>query len=160
MKLTLVTYSPGPDDSLGILFLNGKAHSYTLEDEEREVKVPGETRIPRGTYEIVLRRYGRWHEELEQELGVHFHKGMLELKDVPGFTDILIHPLNDEKETDGCIGVGDGSLINRDTKGKLNYSRQAYKNLYQQVANALLSGERVFIELTDDISKYLPDEEA
>ncbi len=156
MKLTLVTYSPGKDDSLGLMFIDGQAHSFTLEDEAREVKVPGETRVPRDTYEITLRTYGGFHERYLKRFGADFHKGMLELKDVPGFTDILIHILNDEKETDGCIGVGDGALINRSQKGKLYYSASAYKDLYKKVVAELLTGRRVFIELTDNLIDFLP----
>lgn len=157
MKLKLVTYSSGKDDSLGILFIDDQAHSFTLEDEERLIKVPGETRIPRDTYEIILRTHGGFHERYLKRFGPEFHKGMLELKDVPNFTDILIHILNDEKETDGCIGVGDGVLINRNRNGKLYYSAAAYKDLYKKVVAELLSGNKVFIELTDNLTNLIKE---
>ncbi len=157
MKLTLVTYSPGKDDSLGILFIDDVAHSFTLEDEERVIKVPGETRIPRGTYEIILRTHGGYHERYLKRFGPEFHKGMLELKDVPNFTDILIHILNNEKETDGCIGVGFGTFINHKHPGNLSYSEAAYKDLYKKVVDELLSGNRVFIELTDNITNLIKE---
>lgn len=157
MKLKLVTYSPGKDDSLGILFIDDVAHSFTLEDEERVIKVPGETRIPRGTYEIILRTHGGYHERYLRRFGSEFHKGMLELKDVPNFTDILIHILNDESETDGCIGVGDGVFINRRKKGSLRDSTTAYEDLYKKVVDELLSGNRVFIELTDNLTNLIKE---
>ena len=35
--------------------------AYTLEDEQRDVKVYGETRIPAGTYKLKLRTVGGFH---------------------------------------------------------------------------------------------------
>ena len=59
MNLEVLRISSQKDSTSGILFdvVNGKRNflCYTLEDEQRDVKVWGETRIPAGTYEIKLR---------------------------------------------------------------------------------------------------------
>lgn len=156
MKLTLVRYSSGKNDTLGLLFLDGVFHSYTLEDEYRSEKVAGKTRIPNGTYQIVIRSFGGFHERYQKRFGIDFHKGMLELKDVPGFTDILIHCGNDHEDTAGCILLGDGVYTHRVSNGKLVKSGEAYVDLYQQVINELYLGKKVEIEITDDISNHLP----
>ncbi|MEX1120862.1 MAG: DUF5675 family protein [Balneolales bacterium] len=155
MKLLLVRYSSRTSDTLGLLFLDGLFHSYVLEDEDRKEKVPGKTRIPNGTYEISLRPYGGFHDRYESRFGSDFHRGMLQLKNVPGFTDILIHCGNDHEDTAGCLLVGEGCFSNRIQPGRLQDSTGAYKALYQQVAGELLDGDKIFIEVTDDISNYL-----
>ncbi|MAO66241.1 MAG: hypothetical protein CL666_14695 [Balneola sp.] len=155
MTLYLVRFSSGADDTLGILFLNGEAFCFTLEDEWRSEKVAGETRIPDGEYEIELRQYGGFHNRYKERFGTKFHKGMLELKHVPGFTDILIHCGNNEEHTAGCILVGDTVDINRDTNGYLGRSTEAYLALYEEVINAIQAGEDVEIIVTDDVTEIL-----
>ena len=52
MKLEVLRFSSQSDSTLGLLFdvTNGREFlCYTIEDEARETKVMGETRIPAGT---------------------------------------------------------------------------------------------------------------
>ncbi len=58
MKLNLVRTQFGADATNGILFINGVFECFTLEDEVRDVKVYGETAIPKGTYNIEFRKEG------------------------------------------------------------------------------------------------------
>ena len=60
-----------------------------------------------------------------------FHRGMLHLQNVPGFEWIYIHPLTNEKQTDGCIGVG----YSAHSKGgfEIARSKEAYVDLYKLV---------------------------
>ena len=63
----------GEDYTYGRLIF-GDFTCETLEDEYREVKVEGETRIPAGTYEIKLRTEGRMNErycENPRVSGIH-----------------------------------------------------------------------------------------
>ena len=55
MKLELKRFSSQSDTTLGLLFVDGEFECFTLEDEYREEKVKGETRIPAGTYKVEKR---------------------------------------------------------------------------------------------------------
>lgn len=151
MTLYLVRFSGGDDDTLGILFVNGKAFCFTLEDEWRAEKVAGETRIPEGTYDIELRQHGGFHQRYQKRFGQKFHKGMLEIKHVPNFTNILIHCGNHDEHTAGCILVGDNADINRETNGYLGKSTEAYLALYEEVIKAIQAGEDVKIVVTSNL---------
>lgn len=118
--------------------------AYTLEDEHRKTKVQGETRIPVGRYQILLRDTGG----LTKKYAARFpdiHKGMLWLQDVPDFQWIYIHPGNTHDHTDGCILVGYqadmASMVIRD-------SAQAYRDLYVRILDAL-EREEVWITVAD-----------
>ena len=96
MKLEVLRISSQSDSTNGILFDTTKGRkflAYTLEDEYRETKEKGETRIPAGTYKIKLRKEGGFHGRYTTKYG-SMHKGMLHVQDVPGFDYILIHTGN------------------------------------------------------------------
>ena len=66
MKLQLLRINSGVDATSGVLYRvypegDKKFLCYTLEDEHRDVKVMGETRIPAGTYTIEFRSVGGYH---------------------------------------------------------------------------------------------------
>ena len=64
MELELLRISSQEDSTNGILFnaTDGRKFlCYTLEDQHRETKVWGDTRIPAGTYRITLRTVGGHH---------------------------------------------------------------------------------------------------
>ena len=55
MKFEVLRFSSQNESSLGVLFdvtEGRKFLCFTLEDEARNVKVSGETRIPSGTYKL------------------------------------------------------------------------------------------------------------
>ena len=143
MKLRVVRYLSSDDFTLGMLLdeTNGKHFlCYTLEDEHREEKVMHETRIPAGTYNITLRTVGGFHGRYTKKYG-DMHKGMLWVRDVPGFEYILIHTGNTDEHTSGCLIVGNSS----DRKGFIGSSVSAYKRIYPAIAEALERGEEVTI---------------
>lgn len=146
MELQLYRYNRGADHTNGLLLVDKEFEGYILEDEFRTKKVYGETRIPEGKYAIKFRTEGGFHERYLQKFGANFHKGMLELQDVPNFKYVLIHIGNDDEDTAGCLLVGE------DVTGGTNWisgSTNAYKRLYPKVRNALLSGEGVTLEIID-----------
>ena len=150
MKNLIIRYSSGPNDTLGLWYAEGDKIPMgdTLEDEYRKEKVPGETRIPQGTYEIKFRQvlspmtqryrskypWFTWH---------------LQLQDVPGFQYIYVHILNKEDQTDGCIGIGSISHSNRHDDGFIGNSTQTFKELYLLISEELNNGEQVTVEITD-----------
>jgi len=136
------------DFTLGALYLESKEGReflcFTLEDEHRDEKVMGETRIPAGTYRITLRTVGGHHNRYKDKFP-DMHKGMLWVRDVPNFEYILIHIGNTDEHTAGCLLVGNSA----DMKGFIGKSTAAYKNIYPEVAQALLDGEEVWITYRD-----------
>lgn len=152
MKLEVLRYSSQKDSTLGALFdiTNGdrKFLCYTLEDEYREIKIMHETRIPAGTYEITLRDFGGFHAKYSKRFP-EIHKGMLWVRNVPGFQYILIHCGNDDDDTSGCLLVGDTQTNNITSDGFVGSSINAYKRIYPDIAKALEAGEKVEITYTD-----------
>ena len=144
MELILTRNIHSNDYTIGEIRIGGKFECYTLEDEGRDVKVKGETRIPAGTYAVKLRNTGGFHANYLRRFGKLFHRGMLQVMDVPGFEYILIHIGNTDKDTAGCVLVG----ATRDVvKGTIGGSEVAYRRLYPKVAAALLKGEAVTLKV-------------
>ena len=152
MKLEVLRISSQEDSTNGLLFdaTNGMEFlCYTLEDEKRDQKVMAETRIPSGTYNILLRKEGGFHARYTKKYG-SMHKGMLHVQDVPNFQWILIHTGNTDEHTAGCLILGDSQENNILVKdGFIGRSTQAYKRVYPIIASALESGEEVTIEYID-----------
>jgi hypothetical protein len=152
MKLEVLRISSQKDSTNGILFdvtEGRKFLAYTLEDEHREEKVKGETRIPAGTYKITLRTVGGFHSRYVSKYG-DMHKGMLWVRDVPGFEYILIHTGNTDEHTAGCLLVGSSQNENLTKKdGFIGASTTAYKRIYPPIAEALENGEEVTITYID-----------
>ena len=151
MKLKVLRISSQEDSTSGLLFLeqNNKLDflCYTLEDEHRDNKVRGETRVPQGTYQIKLRKEGGFHEKYKKRFS--FHKGMLHVVNVPNFEYILIHTGNTDEHTAGCLLVGDSQENNVIIKdGFIGKSTNAYKRIYPDIVEALQK-EKVFIEYVD-----------
>jgi hypothetical protein len=151
-NLEVLRYSSGADSTLGILSENGPEGreflAYTLEDEFREKKVSAETRIPEGTYDVTLRTEGGFHSRYAAKFG-DFHKGMLWVRDVPGFEYILIHTGNTDEHTEGCLLVADSSTQNITKDGFIGASVSAYKRIYPSLAQWLLDGNILTITYID-----------
>jgi hypothetical protein len=153
MELEVLRFSSQKDSTNGILFdiTDGKRKflCYTLEDEYRDEKISGETRVPAGTYDLVLRKVGGFHSRYEKKYG-SMHKGMLWVWDVPNFEYILIHTGNTDEHTAGCLLVGDTQQANfGDSDGMVGSSVNAYKRIYPPIAEAIESGKKVTITYTD-----------
>ena len=144
MELKVYRFSSQSQTTLGALKIDGKFECYTLEDQHQDIKVKGETRIPKGTYNIGLRTVGGFDARYKAKFS--FHKGMLQVLNVPGFEYILIHIGNDEDDTAGCLLVGNTANNNRLNKGFIGDSTTAYKSLYPKVLKAIESGLDVTIQ--------------
>jgi len=164
MKLEVLRISSEQDSTSGMLFeVNDTANNphgegfrckrkflcYTLEDEKRDEKVMGETRIPEGTYEIKLRTVGGFHQKYTKRFG-SMHRGMLHITSVPGFDYILIHCGNTDEHTAGCLLIGDSQENNQLIKnGFIGKSTQAYKRIYKVIVKELLANKKVLITYKD-----------
>lgn len=120
--------------TIGKLFLGGDWRWWTLEDTLREgqPKIPGQTCIPAGRYQVVITQSARFGRPLPL------------LLNVPGFTGIRIHPGNTDKDTAGCILVGGGKQ-----GASIIHSRIAADAVMGYIAKALATIESVWIEIVD-----------
>ena len=144
-NLLLTRYVNNGSATLGNLFIERLFQCYTLEDEPRDIKVAGKTRIPAGTYEIercynsgILTRMKSWFPEGDF---------IPSLKDVPDFDYVRIHTGNRHTETEGCL------LVGTQAAGKDEYmvldSRSAYKALWRRLNEAFELGT-VWITIEDE----------
>ena len=153
MRLEVVRFSSELDSTSGMLFdITGETRRflcYTLEDEHREDKVAGETRIPAGEYCITLRTEGGFHKRYANRFQT-IHKGMLWVRDVPNFEYVLIHCGNTDENTSGCLLLGDSQENNQVKKdGWVGHSTRAYFRIYPYITSALERKEEVCILYTD-----------
>jgi len=137
MKIVVERFLFEKDCTVGRLYIDGVMKCYTIEDEIREVKVKGETGIPYGTYEIGTRFSPRFSPKFSHE--------MLWVKNVPNFEYILIHWGNTEKDTDGCLIVGNKLGVLKGKTAVLN-SVATYKEIYAIIAKHLELGGKATIE--------------
>lgn len=130
LKLTRKEYTA--KSTIGDLDIDGKFFCYTLEDRVRapDMKVPGKTAIPAGTYKVVINFSHKYGRRMPQVL------------DVPNFEGIRIHSGNTDADTSGCILLGQ-------TKGQdvVGLSRLAYAAFFQCLADAIENGEEVTLEI-------------
>ena len=143
MDLIIERFGLARDSTLAEVLVDGFHECFGLEDERRKVKVPGETCIPEGRYEIKLRTEGGLHRRYLERFP-STHKGMLWLQDVPNFRWIYIHIGNDEGDTDGCPLVGKYPVVLPDGEFKVVESTKAYLALYKKVVAAITKGQRIF----------------
>jgi hypothetical protein len=133
LRLEIIRKEFTERSTIGDLLIDCKFFSYTLEDCFREIKIPKETAIPYGVYEVITNHSNR------------FKKVMPLLLDVPGFDGVRIHILNQATESEGCIGLG--LTKSKDFIGK---SRDAF-NLFFPLLKDALKKERVFLTITKNI---------
>ena len=143
----------GPNYTIGKLTIEGNPFKCdTLEDVNRdlnkngvfdngEVKIPSETCIPFGKYEITLDVVSPKFSL--KPFYMDFCKGKLpRLLNVPSFEGILIHAGTNPKHTAGCILVGENKIV-----GGLINSEAKFKELYKIMLEAKQKGEKIYITI-------------
>ena len=113
MEILVKRVAKRPTYTIGKMFINGEYFSDTLEDTERGLtqdtplsiiknkKIAGSTAIPTGRYEVIINRSPK------------FKRNLPRLQNVPGFDGILIHRGNTDKDTAGCILVGENKVVGK-----------------------------------------------
>lgn len=114
----------------GQLRVDGTEIGFTLEPSKTAVEHPA---IPAGTFEVIL------------TYSPHFQRMMPLLLNVPGRSDIRIHPLNVPPQTEGCIGVA-----LRRGKDEILQSLVVFNPLFNQIHDALERNEKVWCVITDE----------
>lgn len=138
MNLALQRFPSERGATIGHLYVDGEWECYTLEDLVREVKIPRETAIPAGTYEVIV----DVSPSFSRRAG---HKVWLpRLLNVPGYEGVLIHPGNTADHTDGCILPGT-SIGQIDGKPAVLGSQAAFEQLFAKIRYAT----RVTLEVRD-----------
>lgn len=135
-----------------LLAPEGRRLAYTIEDRYRPVKVAGTTRIPAGRYELELKpigtsRFDRSAAKILAAKGLAY-RGMIRLKAVPGFSEILIHWGNFHTDTEGCLCVGLTRTRGPDGALAVGASRDAFALVYPPVAAAIAAGP-AFIDIVN-----------
>jgi len=149
MNILLKRINGESHTTIGLIFIDGKFECFCLEDEKRLIKVKGETRVPAGTY-IVEKRKVETPMTKKYRDKYEFFDYHLWIKDIPDFEFVYIHIGNDDKDTDGCILVGDLLKNNRfDEVNNLLSSRVAFKRLYEKIGQAMLN-ETIHITISDE----------
>jgi hypothetical protein len=139
MIITVDRFKSDSDATISKVNVDGAFVCFGLEDEYREQKVASETRIPAGRYKVNLRREGGFHTRYAGRFP-SFHKGMLHVTGVPGFTFILIHIGNTDEDTAGCLLVGLNAAVD-DGELRVTSSKLAYQKFYPMVVDAAERGE-------------------
>lgn len=134
MKLKVERRFLKPGYTIGRLEVDGKYFCDTLEDRvrdlSREKKIPGETAIPAGIYDVVV------------NISPRFKRKLPRLLNVPGFEGILIHRGNTPEDTAGCILVGENK-----SKGRVINSTPYELRLTEMIERAQTAGETITIEI-------------
>jgi len=151
MDIMVDRFVSDEDTTISSVFVDGRFMCFGLEDEYRENKVSGETRIAAGRYAIKVRAEGGFHQRYSRKFP-QFHQGMLHVRDVPEFEYILIHIGNTDENTDGCLLLGEQAVTSIGDM-RVNQSRVAYERLYQHVIGAALI-EDLFIEYVDNDQSF------
>lgn len=141
MKLKLERKYFKDNYTIGNLYINGDFFSNTLEDKNRdinrngvfdngEVKIYGDTCIPFGIYKVIVNKSPKFKRELPR------------LLNVPSFEGVLIHRGNTNKDTAGCILVGENKAV-----GKVLNSTYYEEKLVKILKEVITKGEEITIEI-------------
>lgn len=154
IKMELLVERAWPKDTytIGKFYVDGVRFGESMEDKDRgllqtmplstikELKVYGETAIPRGRYEVKM----TLSQKFARKAWALPTNGLVpEICDVPGYSGIRIHPLNSAEDSLGCIGIG-----KNDRKGWISQSTAYYRDLVDNhIVPAVKRGERIFITI-------------
>ena len=132
MNLRVIREPSTAAATMGILLIDGVFTCWTLEDVVRPVKIPGETAIPAGRYDVRL------------SLSQRFQKVLPEVLAVPGFTGIRIHAGNTQADTHGCVLVGRVRAYDRVEESKL-----ALMNVMEHLRRATTAGDPITLTIEE-----------
>ncbi len=139
--------------TIGRLFLDGVYLCDTLEDKDRglkstmslgevkRLKVKAQTAIPTGSYVIDMNTVsGRFGSKA-------FYKEVCggrvpRLQNVLGYEGVLIHCGNTDRDTEGCILVGENKAV-----GRVINSQATFRKVYRQLLAAKKAGKTIVLTI-------------
>lgn len=153
MKLTLKRIAKRSTYTIGKLYIDGVYICDTCEDKDRGLtqsmpvaeikkrKVYSQTAIPTGTYTISMNTVSPKYSKRD------FYKKLCNgkvprLLNVPGYDGVLIHVGNTERDTAGCILVGQNTSV-----GKVLNSQVTFTRLYKVLKDAADKGEKITLTI-------------
>lgn len=145
MEIVLIRKFFNDNYTIGKLSIDGVYFCDTLEDKVRDLqdinhdedfddegegKIYGQTAIPYGLYQVEIVFWKKHQKDIPILSGVE------------GFTGILIHAGASQKDTEGCILVGENRI-----KGRLVNSPCYSTTLTKKIKEAIEAKEKVFITI-------------
>ena len=141
MELKLRRIARKEKYTIGRLYIDGEYFCDTIEDKDRGLrqdlplsvnrkrKVQNETAIPTGRYRVTL---GVKSPKMSKRPAYDFCDGYVpRLINVPAFDGILIHIGNTERDSAGCIIVGQNKVV-----GRVINSTDTFHRLYERLKAA------------------------
>jgi hypothetical protein len=125
-----------PDCEISRVYVRDKFFCFSIEDAARTTKIPKETCIPLGTYDLGVRFSPYFSPKLGHD--------MIWVQNVPGFQYILIHTGNTITDTEGCLILGKtiGTLQGKDgiVRDAVLTSKPTYLDFYASVIDDIKKG--------------------
>ena len=153
MEVTLDRRWPKKDYTSGVISINEKYFSESVEDRDRGLtsdmplskikrfKVKGQTAIPKGRYEIDMDTVS---PRFKDKYWAKKYGGIVpRIKAVPGWSGVLIHPLNFPEQSEGCIGPGE----NKVRGGVVKSVETFYRLMDNYFVPASVRGEKIYITI-------------
>lgn len=155
-------YSDNGKSTQGLLFNKAVPHlifCHVLEDEHREIKVAGETRVDAGLYELKIREEDspltiKHREAYNKGYAEPWFVYHIEITGLPRHKFCYFHAGNKETHSEGCPLLNDTANNNSIEAGDMSRSIQAVKRFYDMVYPHLKKGGRAFVEIRDEKFLY------
>jgi len=151
MRITLFRFLDNGNESIGLVFINGRFECFSLEDSNNPKE--GKPRIPEGSYILSYKKTVTPLTILYKTKYKWFKKH-LELKAVKNYSDIYIHIGNDDEDTRGCILIGSSVSTSGSGDVIIEKSEAAYKSFYDRVSKRVEDKNDVIITIIDMDKMY------
>lgn len=133
MKILVKRIAKKSTYTIGKLYIDGQYICDVLEDKDRGLtqsmsleeikkkKVYGETAIPTGTYKVNMNTVSPKFKD--RSWAKPYNGKIPRLLNVPGFDGILVHPGNSDKDTYGCLLVGQNNVVGKVTNSTITFNK-------------------------------------
>ena len=130
MKITVIRTHGTKGFTHGQLHIDGVYFCDTMEDQERDIKIDGETAIPCGQYKVII------------NMSARFNRLMPLLLNVPNYTGVRIHSGNTSANTDGCL------LVGKPYKNDfITASKETFAALFKTMNDAIADKQEITLEV-------------